>query len=120
MVHESSRDADENAWKRATRFVADGPSRIVRYTETARNLPGMNQNGSDLIRLAQTLARLSAGLRIDAPVQPAFDELQVTIHGGLGNLHEGRSFFGCAAQKVSQFDELNFALIELVQFVQCA
>src|SRR5580698_8223327 len=64
--------------------------------------------------------RILALVWINPPVEPTLDELQVAIDGGLGNLHEGSGFFGGAAQKVAQFDQLSLIGIQRAQFVQSA
>ena len=60
------------------------------------------------------------GVRIDTPVQPAPDELQVAIHCGLGHLHKGSGLFGGAAKEVPEFDELDLVRIDRVQVIQRA
>ncbi len=38
---------------------------------------------------------------VHAPEEPALDEFQIAIHGGLGDLHQGRGFLGRATKKVA-------------------
>jgi hypothetical protein len=49
---------------------------------------------------------------MNAAVEPALDELEFAIDGGLGDMHERGRLFRSAAKEVAQFNQLNFVGID--------
>jgi hypothetical protein len=55
---------------------------------------------------------------MQSAIEPTLDESQVSIDGRLRRLHQRGRFLGGAAEKVAQFDKLNFMRINGIQLIQ--
>ena len=56
---------------------------------------------------------------MNTPIEPAFDEFELAIDSGFGNLHQRRCLLGRAAKEISQLNETDLTRIEGVQHIQC-
>src|ERR1022692_3109140 len=73
------------------------PTVWLTVPETAESRPEMNQD-----EVASFGARGAVDVGMDAAEKPALDEFQLSIHGGLRNVHEIGRLFGGAAEEVTQ------------------